>query len=163
MNDVAGCQPRCTTSKSLACSMPNALLSASMFQRLSYEPLMYISEPLSATINPYFMKARKIFCTSAEKPEMFVVDLSRRRAPIGGALAFDPASCDAGYTCPFVSRTVTRNAWPISFGPYTSSYRTRPGSIANPAASAEVQPSGRRLLVFISKNAPEPAVQFVPL
>ena len=32
-----------------------------------------------------------------------------------------------------------------------------------PDASAEVHPSGRRLFVFMSKNAPEPASQFVPL
>ena len=34
--------------------------------------------------------------------------------------------------------------------------------MARPAASAEVQPSGRRLFVFMSKNAPEPAVHRVP-
>ena len=35
--------------------------------------------------------------------------------------------------------------------------------MARPAASAEVQPSGRRPLVFRSKNAPEPASHRVPV
>ncbi len=118
--------------------------------------------PLSATMSPYFLNARKIFCTLAGNEEMSLPALSRRRAPIGSAPDVEPASCDAGNTYPFVGSTVTRKAWRISSGPNTSSYRTRPGRIARPAASAEVQVSGRRLFVFMSKNAPDAASQFVP-
>ena len=46
---------------------------------------------------------------------------------------------------------------PVGSLAYTSSYRARPGKIASPAASADVHVSGRRLFVFMSKNAPEPA------
>ena len=47
-----GCQPSCTTSKSLAVRPPNAGFSTPLFQRVSNVPLMYMSEPLSATIRP---------------------------------------------------------------------------------------------------------------
>ena len=40
----------------------------------------------------------------------------------------------------------------------TSSYRSRPGRIGSPAASAEVQPRGRRALLRRSHVAPDPAV-----
>ena len=40
-----------------------------------------------------------------------------------------------------------------------SSYRASPGRIARPAASADVQPSGRRALLYRSNTAPEPASQ----
>jgi hypothetical protein len=44
----------------------------------------------------FFLKARKIFCTSAGKDEMSLLALSRSRAPIGRAPEVDPASCEAG-------------------------------------------------------------------
>ncbi len=40
---------------------------------------------------------------------------------------------------------------------WISSQRTRPGRIGNPAASAEVQVSGRRASETKLKTAPEPA------
>src|SRR6188474_541896 len=58
--DGGGFHPSCTTSKSLAFSVANAGFSTSLFQRVSNVPEMYMSEPLSATINPYFCIARKI-------------------------------------------------------------------------------------------------------
>ena len=57
---------------------------------------MYMSEPLSATITPYFFIARKIFWTSAGKEEMFLLALSLSRAPIGSAPEVEPARCEAG-------------------------------------------------------------------
>ena len=45
----------------------------------------------------------------------------------------------------------------ISAGPADSPNRTSPGRMARPAASAEVQPSGRRALLVRSKSAPDPA------
>src|SRR5262249_19804700 len=44
--------PSCTTSKSLAMSAENAGLRIELFQRASIVPVMYMSEPLSATIKP---------------------------------------------------------------------------------------------------------------
>jgi hypothetical protein len=78
---------------------------------------------------------------------------------MGGALAFDPALCDAGQTYPFEPRVVTRSACAISPAPAISSYRTSPGKIARPAASADVQPSGRRAFDDRSNTAPDPASQ----
>src|SRR5262249_13818546 len=63
---AGGLTPSVTTSKSDALSEENAGLSTSLFHRVSYVPLMYMSDPLSATISPYFCIARKIFCTSGE-------------------------------------------------------------------------------------------------
>jgi MerR family transcriptional regulator/heat shock protein HspR len=47
-----GCQPRVITSKSLAVSAPNAGLRMLLSHRVSKVPLMYMSDPLSATISP---------------------------------------------------------------------------------------------------------------
>ena len=44
----------------------------------------------------------------------------------------------------------------------TSSQRTRPGKIARPAASAEVQPAGRNALERKSNFAADPTRQLVP-
>src|SRR5579872_422168 len=43
-----------------------------------------------------------------------------------------------------------------------SSYRTRPGKIESPAASADVHPAGRSASDVRSKIAPEPAVHDAP-
>ena len=67
--------------------------------------------------------------------------------------------CDAGYTYPLVVRTVTRNACWISYGglvrlvvAHEARQDRQPGRIRRcPSVS------GRRLFVFMSKNAPEPA------
>ena len=45
-----------------------------------------------------------------------------------------------------MSATVKRSAWSRTPSPTISSYRARPGRIGSPAASAEVQPSGRSAL-----------------
>ncbi len=90
------------TSKSLALNSENAGFRMSLFQRVSKVPLMYMSVPLSATIAPYFCIARKILRTfgslvrSAGSNPFPSTVFSRIRAPIGSALAVDPARCDAG-------------------------------------------------------------------
>src|SRR5436190_1561540 len=100
---VGGFHPSCTTSKSLAVSVENAGLRMSLFQRVSKVPVIYMSEPLSATMRPYFCMARKIFCAFGSEvlragSSPFTLVLSRRRAPIGSAPAVLPARCEAGYT-----------------------------------------------------------------
>ena len=49
----------CTTSKSAAVRLPR-LCRSSLSQRSSGAPLMYMDEPLSAMIIPYFFSARRI-------------------------------------------------------------------------------------------------------
>src|SRR5690349_16973679 len=56
---------------------------------------------------------------------------------------------------------VNRIAW-STYPPATSLYRSSPGRIGRPAASAEVQPFGRSALLVSSQVAPDPARQ-VPL
>src|SRR5262249_11051930 len=89
-------KPSFTTSKSEAFSDPKAGFSTSLFQRVSYVPLMYMSDPLSATISPYRCIARKIRWTSGVYPVSGLLALSLSRAPIGRAPVADPARCDAG-------------------------------------------------------------------
>ena len=48
-----------------ASASANAGFRMSLFQRVSKVPVMYMSEPLSATMRPYRCIARKIFCTLA--------------------------------------------------------------------------------------------------
>ena len=57
---------------------------------------MYMSEPLSATMTPYFFIARKIFWASGGKEEMSLLAFSLKRAPIGRAPAVEPARWEAG-------------------------------------------------------------------
>jgi hypothetical protein len=97
----AGFQPSWTTSKSLAVSSRNAGFRMPLSQRLSNVPLTYMSDPLSATMSPYFCIARKIFRTLGSDVRSagslpFTVFLRRSRAPIGSAPVVDPARCDAG-------------------------------------------------------------------
>src|SRR5262245_27338989 len=47
-----GFQPSCTTSKSSAVSAENAGFKTPLFHRASIVPLMYMSDPLSATMRP---------------------------------------------------------------------------------------------------------------
>ena len=69
--------------------------------------------------------------------------------------------CRAGQIYPLVSEAVKRMAWSIC--PLRiSSYRTRPGRMGRPAASAEVHVSGRRAFEFRFQIAPEPACQLPP-
>src|SRR5258706_14032530 len=89
---------------------------------------------------------------------MSVEPFSRSRAPMGGAERFEPALCEAGQMYPFESRVVKRKACLIGAAPETSSYLTRPGRMARPAASALVHPSGRRWSESSEKMAPEPAI-----
>ncbi len=53
---------------------------------------------------------------------------------------------------------VNRMAW-STWRSRTSFQRSRPGRIGSPAASAEVQVSGRRALLRRLQTAPEPACQ----
>src|SRR5437868_2547148 len=92
---------------------------------------------------------------------------SRKRAPIGGHPG-PPllASCRAGQMYPCVQSKVTRIACPMNPA-CTSSYRTSPGRIGNPAASAEVQVSGRREFEPSGNAAPlqplgDPPFHWVP-
>src|SRR5262244_4352686 len=70
----------------------------------------------------------------------------RMRSPMGGQLdqvSQEPAAWVAGETNPFwLWPTTKRRAWPIH-PESTSLQRTRPGKMGSPAASAEVQRSGR--------------------
>src|SRR5512135_1234175 len=91
-----GCHPSRTTSKSPAWIAANAGFRTSLSQRASYVPCTYMSVPLSATMSPYVFIAWKMRWTGAANPEMSFDALSLRRAPIGGALAFEPATCEAG-------------------------------------------------------------------
>src|ERR1700680_1526307 len=86
-----------TTSKSAAVTLPR-LCRSLLFQLSSGAPLMYIEEPLSALIIPYFLSAVRITWFATENDEMSKLALSRRRMPIGAADAFDEfaAQCDAG-------------------------------------------------------------------
>ena len=100
---ATGFHPSWITSKSPAVSAANAGFRMSLFQRVSNVPVMYRSEPLSATMSPYFCIARKILRTfgslvrsAGSAPLTFA--LSRSRAPIGSAPAVEPARCDAGKT-----------------------------------------------------------------
>src|SRR5215813_13934054 len=70
----------------------------------------------------------------------------RMRSPMGGQLdqvSQEPAAWVAGQTNPFwLCPTTNRSAWPIH--PESTSFqRTSPGKMGSPAASAEVQRSGR--------------------
>src|SRR5687767_10537830 len=89
---------------------------------------------------------------------------SRNRAPMGGKASDDvePASCRAGQRWwLLVSGVVKRMAWSM-VSSRTSLQRSRPGRIGSPAASAEVQESGRSRLDVSDQTAPDPARQVVP-
>ena len=57
--------------------------------------------------------------------------------------------------------TVKRSAWLIAPFVTASSKRASPGKIGRPAASAEVQPAGRRLFEVRSKTAPPLQLQLL--
>src|SRR6476620_10539185 len=87
---------------------------------------------------------------------------SRNHAPIGGSeVPPVDALWLAGHTELYVRGAVKRMTWSIS-PDATSSKRTRPGRIGNPAASPEVHPSGRMAFELRSHVAPEPAVHDAP-
>src|SRR5690348_2851220 len=95
---------------------------------------------------------------------MLTPRFSRTRRPIGGSeepLHVD-ASWRAGYTYFLaVHGAVKRSAWSIA--PWaTSLYSASPGRIGRPAASADVNPAGRRWSERRLKIAPEPALQRLP-
>ena len=74
-------------------------------------------------------------------------------------LSRDPASCRAGHTCQrLVTSVVKRIAW-STLPSRTSRQRSSPGRIGSPAASVDVQPSGRSRLDPSDQVAPEPADQ----
>jgi len=78
---------------------------------------MYIAEPLSARMRPYFFIALRITWLAAENPETLKFALRRRRMPIGGALALleVDAECEAGGVNPSLELgTVKRMAWLIA-------------------------------------------------
>ncbi len=60
-----------------------------------------------------------------------------------------------------MTSVVNRIAW-STWPALTSFQRSSPGRIGSPAASAEVQPSGRSLFDFSDQTAPEPATQRPP-
>ena len=57
-----------------------------------------------------------------------------------------------------VASAVIRMAW-VMAPDCSSSWRTSPGRIGSPAASADVQPAGRRALELRFQMAPAPAVE----
>src|SRR5450432_446280 len=86
---------------------------------------------------------------------------NRMRIPIGAALALVElaAQCEAGGTnAARLFCKVNRNACLISPAA-TSSYRARPANTESPAASAEVQVSGRCPLACRSHTAVDAALQ----
>src|ERR1051326_1770345 len=95
--------------------------------------------------------------------ETSTLGFRRKRAPIGGWLARlvlpGFAICDAGqrYWLRMIALgSVNRSAWRMMPSPPCDTGsppagRATPGNIAHPAASAEVQPSVRKLFVFISQ------------
>src|SRR5438309_4189522 len=88
---------------------------------------------------------------------MLKFDRRRKRAPIGGnALLHEPAWCDAGQMYVLVQCAVKRIARAM-IPAWISSDSRRSGMIGNPAASAEVKPSGRIAIVVRSHFAPETA------
>src|SRR5689334_21166806 len=74
-----------TTSKLDPLIVFNAFNSLSL-QRISGAPLMYQSDPLSASINPYFLSALKMTWMLGLKLEISNDALSRTFIPIGGRL-----------------------------------------------------------------------------
>src|SRR5581483_2260364 len=127
-------------------------------------PVKYQFEPLSATIRPWRCMARSTTWVSGRKCEMSNDALSRNHAPIGGSVgsAAAPAWWRAGQTKRrSVRAAVMRMAWSTSPAA-TSSRRSSPGRIGRPAASAEVQPFGRRAPLRRSHTAPDPAVGWPP-
>src|SRR5580700_11758848 len=133
-----------TTSKSAVVTLPR-LCKSLLSQLSSGAPLIYIEEPLSAMIIPYFLSAVRITWFAVENEEMSKLALRRRRMPIGAAFAFEEfaAQCEAGGTkAARLDCSVKRNAWLICPAA-TSSYRARPAKIGRPAASADVQVYGR--------------------
>src|SRR5262245_43780893 len=113
---------------------------------------------------PYFFMAVATIRACDGRWEMSTLALSRSRRPIGGSdeSLDDDASCRAGQmydAC--VDATVTRIAWSM-WPDFMSAQVTSPGRIGRPAASADVQPAGRSLLLARSKIAPEPAFQPLP-
>src|SRR5579862_3783862 len=104
-----------TTSKSDAVTLPSECRS-SLLQRSSGAPLMYMDEPLSAMIIPYFFMAFRITWFVAENVETSKLDLSRNRIPIGAAMdcVEVAAQCDAGGTnAARLNCNVNRIAWLI--------------------------------------------------
>src|ERR1700693_5143343 len=90
---------------------------SSLFQRSSGAPLRYQEEPLSASIMPYFLRARRITWLAAEYLEISKSARRRKRWPMGGywAPVRDDASCLAGQINTFrVCGTVKRMACRIS-------------------------------------------------
>src|SRR5438094_5667399 len=84
--------------------------------------------------------------------------LRRKRAPNGIVLQLPVAVWRAGqiWDAPAQPR-VKRTAWLMSPA-WISSTRTKPGMMGSPAASAEVQPSGRSAFEPRLNTAPEPPV-----
>ena len=87
----------CTTSKSEAVTDPR-LCRSSLSQRESGAPPIYIDDPLSAMMIPYFLNAFRITWFAGENPEMLKLAFSRSFMPIGAAseLLELAAQCDAG-------------------------------------------------------------------
>src|SRR5262249_27213859 len=139
-------------------------LRSSSFQRVLAAPVMYHEEPLSATIIPYFFSAFRMTSDWPWNRDKSYDAFSRNRKPIGGSLGSvdDDAKCAAGrMNPPCVSGTVKPRAG--SMCPAAPSpYRTRPGRIGRPAASADVQYSGRNLFDDRFQLTPTSASQWSP-
>src|SRR4051794_20265404 len=111
--------------------------------------------PLSARISPYFWIARRMVCMFCGYPVISKFAFRRKRCPMGGKAVelFEDAKCRPGHTyARCVTGAVKRKAWLIC-PEATSSYRSSPGMIGSPAASADVHPSGRNVLALRSHLA----------
>ena len=150
-------KPWRTTSKSPAVRPRNAGLSSSLFHRGSIAPEMIHVAAVVGDDQAVRLHGAEDVLDVARIARNILRRLSAAGArPSATRRAVLPARCEAGHTKPLVRRTVARSA--CLTGPrIASSNRTSPGRIARPAASAEVQPSGRRAFDDRSNTAPEPA------
>src|SRR5271156_2742217 len=83
----------------------------------------------------------------------------RKRAPMGGHAALAcPASCRAGQMYASLEHSVVKRMAGSTAPAATSSASPWPGRLGRPAASADVQASGRRASLRRFQIAPDPAI-----
>ncbi len=70
-----------STTSSTSVSCPSGAVA---FHPSLLSPVKYQSDPMSATMTPYFFIASMMTCDAAVYPEVDTLDLRRRRKPIGG-------------------------------------------------------------------------------
>ena len=155
---VASCDPSCTTLKSSAVSALKAGFSTSLFHRWSIVPLMYMSELLSARDQAVALHRPEDSLHFGREPRD-VASLQprachwRRAGVAAGGVRGGPDVAVAP------ARGHAERVRDLGGADASAGTRTSPESTASPAASADVHPSVRRSLRFMSKTAPESASQ----